>query len=168
MYEVIQIHQCWCNQHCKVWPPSTSCPDSYVFIFALCYSSVHSTNIYYATTVCHPHMLLSPMIQIPLLLFQTTTLALGMQYIRVIRLLLLLSLFSRSDSVRPHGWQSTRGSSVPGILQARILEWVAFPSPMHACMLNRFSCVQLCVTPWTAEGGVNLPEFKSWLTLLSV
>ena len=94
MYEVLQIHQCWCNQHCKVWPPSTSCPDSYVFIFALCYSSVHSTNIYYATTVCHPHMLLSPMIQIPLLLFQTTTLALGMQYIRVIRLLLLLSLFS--------------------------------------------------------------------------
>ena len=25
-----------------------------------------------------------------------------------------------------------------------------FPSPMHACMLNRFSCVQLCVTLWTA------------------
>ena len=26
---------------------------------------------------------------------------------------------------------SSPGSSVPGILQARILEWVAFPSPMH-------------------------------------
>ena len=25
-----------------------------------------------------------------------------------------------------------------------------FPSPMHACMLNRFSRVQLCETPWTA------------------
>ena len=24
------------------------------------------------------------------------------------------------------------------------------PSPMHACMLSRFSCVRLCVTPWTA------------------
>jgi len=26
---------------------------------------------------------------------------------------------------------SPPGSSVPGILQARILEWVDFPSPMH-------------------------------------
>ena len=25
-----------------------------------------------------------------------------------------------------------------------------FSSPMHACMLNHFSCVQLCATPWTA------------------
>ena len=25
-----------------------------------------------------------------------------------------------------------------------------FPSPKHACILNHFSCVQLCVTPWTA------------------
>ena len=25
-----------------------------------------------------------------------------------------------------------------------------FPSPTHACMLSRFSCVQLCLTPWTA------------------
>ena len=25
-----------------------------------------------------------------------------------------------------------------------------FPSPMHACMLSRFSHVQLCVTPWWA------------------
>ena len=29
-----------------------------------------------------------------------------------------------SDSVRPHRWHPT-GSSIPGILQARILEWVA-------------------------------------------
>ena len=26
---------------------------------------------------------------------------------------------------------SSPGSAVPGILQARALEWVAFPSPMH-------------------------------------
>ena len=26
---------------------------------------------------------------------------------------------------------SPPGSAIPGILQARILEWVAFPSPMH-------------------------------------
>ena len=45
---------------------------------------------------------------------------------------------------------SPPGSSVPGILQARTLEWLPFPPPVHACMLSRFSCVQLCVTPWTA------------------
>ena len=39
-------------------------------------------------------------------------------------LLLLLSRFSHVDSVRPHRWQPTR-FPVPGILQARILEWVA-------------------------------------------
>ena len=41
---------------------------------------------------------------------------------------------------------SQPGSSVPGILQARILEWVKFLSPMHACMLSCFSRVQLCKT----------------------
>ena len=35
-----------------------------------------------------------------------------------------------SDSVRPHRRQSTRLPG-PGILQARTLEWVAIPSPMH-------------------------------------
>ena len=45
---------------------------------------------------------------------------------------------------------SPTGSSVPGILQARILECVAYPSPLQACMLSRFSRVRLCATPWTA------------------
>ena len=44
---------------------------------------------------------------------------------------------------------SPPGSPVPGILQARTLEWGAI-SFMHACMLICFSCLQLCVTPWTA------------------
>ena len=39
-------------------------------------------------------------------------------------LLLLLSHFSRVHSVQPHRWQPTR-LPVPGILQARTLEWVA-------------------------------------------
>ena len=34
-----------------------------------------------------------------------------------------------SDSVRPRGLQPTRLPEVHGILQARTLEWVAFPSP---------------------------------------
>ena len=42
---------------------------------------------------------------------------------------------------------SPPGSSVPGILRARTLEWVAFPSPVHACMLSHFSHVWLCATP---------------------
>ena len=45
---------------------------------------------------------------------------------------------------------SPPGSPVPGILQARTLEWVAFPSPTHACMLSCFSHVLFYATPWTA------------------
>ena len=45
---------------------------------------------------------------------------------------------------------SPPGSSVPGILQARYWSGLPFPSPMHACMLSRFSHVQLCATLWTA------------------
>ena len=44
---------------------------------------------------------------------------------------------------------SPPGSSVPGILQARILEWVAI-SFSNACMQSRFSHIRPCVTPRTA------------------
>ena len=44
---------------------------------------------------------------------------------------------------------SPPGSPVPGILQARILEWVAI-SFSNACMLSCFSRAQLCVSPQTA------------------
>ena len=44
---------------------------------------------------------------------------------------------------------SPPGSSIPGILQTRTLEWVAIAFS-NACMLSRSSHVQLCVTPWTA------------------
>ena len=47
------------------------------------------------------------------------------------------------------------GSAVPGILQARTLEWVPFPSPIHESgkwklKVELLSCVWLLVTPWTA------------------
>ena len=42
------------------------------------------------------------------------------------RAVCMLSCFSVSDSVRPHG-QYPAGPSVHGILQTRILEWVAMP-----------------------------------------
>ena len=34
-----------------------------------------------------------------------------------------------SDSVQPYGLDGLTGSSVHGILQARILEWISMPSP---------------------------------------
>ena len=51
---------------------------------------------------------------------------------------------------------SPRGSSVLGFPRQEYWSGVPFPSPMHACMLSRFSCVQLCVTPWTAAHQVPL------------
>ena len=60
-------------------------------------------------------------------------------------------------------------SSVPGILQARILEWAAVSFPMHACMLSQFSRVRLCATLWTTahEGppstGFSRQEYWSGL-----
>ena len=48
---------------------------------------------------------------------------------------------------------SPPGSPVPGILQARILEWVAisFSNAWKWKMkVTSFSCVQLSATPWTA------------------
>ena len=47
---------------------------------------------------------------------------------------------------------SPPGSPVPGILQARILEWVAisFSTWKWKVKVKSLSCVQLLVTPWTA------------------
>ena len=54
-----------------------------------------------------------------------------------------------SDSMRPHRRQPTR---IPSLGFSRQGYWsgLPFPSPMHECMLSRFSPVQLCVTLWTA------------------
>ena len=64
-------------------------------------------------------------------------------------LLLLLSCFSRVWLCDPIDG-SPPGSSVPEILQARILDGLPFPSPIHACMLSCFSSIWLCATLWTA------------------
>ena len=62
-------------------------------------------------------------------------------------MLLLLSCFSRVQLyVTPIDGRPP-GSPVPGILQARTLEWVAFPSPMHESESESESEVaQLCPT----------------------
>ena len=57
-------------------------------------------------------------------------------------------------------------SSVPGILQARVLEWVAFPGdlpdpgiePMSTAMASRFFTTS---TIWETQGHV-ISRFKSW------
>ena len=67
-------------------------------------------------------------------------------------LLLLLSHFSRVWLCDPIDG-SPPGSSVPGILQARILEWVAISFSnawKWKVKVKSLSCVQLFATPWTA------------------
>ena len=57
-----------------------------------------------------------------------------------------------SDSVWPHRRHPT-GSSVPGILQARILEWVAISFSnawKWKVKVKSLSRVRLLATPWTA------------------
>ena len=70
---------------------------------------------------------------------------------------------------------SPPGSSVPGILQARILECVPFPSPMHEreVKVKSLSCVQLFKTPWTVayqappSMGFSRQEYWSGLSFPS-
>ena len=45
---------------------------------------------------------------------------------------------------------SPPGSSVPEFSRQEHWSGMPFPSPMHACMLSRFSRVRLCATPWRA------------------
>ena len=47
---------------------------------------------------------------------------------------------------------SPSGSTIPGILQARTLEWVAIPFPMHECekWKGSRSVMSDSATPWTA------------------
>ena len=55
---------------------------------------------------------------------------------------------------------SPPGSPVPGILQARTLEWVAisFPSAWNwKVKVKLLSCVRLFATPWTAAYQAPLP-----------
>ena len=66
------------------------------------------------------------------------------------------------------------GSSVPGILQARILEWVAISLSNASCMLSHFSPVRLCATLWTAahqaplSTGFSRQEYWSGLPFPSL
>ena len=67
-----------------------------------------------------------------------------------------------SDSLHPCGLCSLPGSSVHGILQARILEWIAIPSSKGSsqsrdgtsisCIAGRFSTISLQGSPKRTKG----------------
>ena len=70
----------------------------------------------------------------------------------VLLLLLLLSHFSNVQLCDPID-SSPPGSPVPGVLQARTLEWVAISfsnAGKWKVKVKSLSCVWLLVTPWTA------------------
>ena len=80
-----------------------------------------------------------------------------------------LTLCDPTDSSPP-------GSPVPGILQARILEWVAISFSnawKWKVKVKLLSCVQLFMSPWTAayqpppSMWFSRQEYWSWLPLLS-
>ena len=76
---------------------------------------------------------------------------LQMHNLFIFLLMLLLSRFSRVQLCNPTDG-SLPGSSVPGILQARILEWVAISFSnawKWKVKVKLHSWVRLFVTPWT-------------------
>ena len=80
-------------------------------------------------------------------------------------LLLLLSHFSRVRLCEPIDG-SPPGSPVPGIPQARTLEWVPFPSPMHESEVAQ-SCPTLCnpmncSLPGSSNHGIFQARVLEW------
>ena len=80
-----------------------------------------------------------------------------------------------SDSVWPHR-RSPLGSAVPGILQARTLEWVAISFSnawKWKVKVKSLSRVRLLATPWTAayqappSMGFSRQEYWRWVPLPS-
>ena len=88
-------------------------------------------------------------------------------------LLLLLSHFSRVRLCVTPWTAAHQAPPVPGILQARTLEWVAISFSIIVqllLLLSRFSRVRLCVTPWTAacQASLSFPISQSLLKLVSI
>ena len=72
-----------------------------------------------------------------------------------------------SDSLQPHGLYSPPGSFVHGILQARILEWIAIP--FSRILDYTLSPIWLLWTPWTvahqASLSMGFPRWDYWRRL---
>ena len=71
----------------------------------------------------------------------------------------------KSDSLRPHGLCSPPGSSVHGILQARILEWIAIPFSRGSSWLRDLTWVSRVAsrffTIWATEGAWSSQKRKT-------
>ena len=98
--------------------------------------------------------------------------------LKVVMLLLLLSRFSCVQlCATPSIDSSPTGSPVPGILQARTLEWVAISfsnAGKWKVKVKSLSCVWLFSTPWTAayqaprSMGFSRQEYWSGVPLPSL
>ena len=79
------------------------------------------------------------------------------------------------NSLQPHGLYSLSGSSVHGILQARILEWVAMPSsrgifPTQGLNLGLLLCRQILYPLSHQSRGMDTIQFiaVTYLWVLSI
>ena len=68
----------------------------------------------------------------------------------------MLSHLVMSDSFRPHGW-GPPGSSVHGISEARILEWLPLPTPAAAAAKSLQSCPTPCNPMVCSLPGSSVP-----------
>ena len=84
---------------------------------------------------------------------------------------IIVSLSVMSNSLEPHGLYSPLGSSVLGILQARILEWVVIPFSRGSSQPRVWTCIS-CVsctagrffTIWaTKETHIRIDVFNQFL-----
>ena len=71
------------------------------------------------------------------------------------------------DSLQSRGVYSPPGSSVPGILQARILEWVAMRSTRGSSWSRDWTCIS-CIarkffTLWAPREQCRRPGFSPWI-----
>ena len=66
---------------------------------------------------------------------------------------------------------SPPGSSVHGILQARILEWVAMPSSRGSSLARdrtHVSCVSCFTGGFFTSESLGKPRIKTWMTVICV
>ena len=92
------------------------------------------------------------------------------KWLLLLLLLLLLSRFSRVWLCDPIDGSSP-GSPVPGILQARALEWAAISFSnawKWKVTVKSLSRVWLCVTPWTSMGFSRQEHWSGCHCLLRV
>ena len=85
-----------------------------------------------------------------------------LQFFNGLLLLLLLSCFSHIQLCATPETAAHQAPAPLGFSRQEYWSGLPFPSPAHACVLNRFSRVWLYVTPWTAAHQAPLSTGFSW------